>query len=235
MSPGSDQQIRSAVHNYFREFGYELSETIYAELLKQGGMQRLLRRMGITDPGYPDDQYAAVLNYLRQNGEEKFLAAIGQGKVEYRPTIETDRNRMRELEEKQKEMLKRKFIRESHDHEPQEFRSPAPKGVTPAPAEEEEPAAAPTPVAVEVAPQTPAEAPAAPGPRPGTRPDGTWDGVTERRTGQDRRSGQDRRERVEVIFKNRRFGGDRRADKERRKNWPPSNWPPSDTRPASDE
>jgi hypothetical protein len=54
-----------------------------------------------------------------------------------------------------------------------------------------------------------------------TNDDGSWDGVTERRSGKERRSGRDRRQEVDLVFKNRRFGKDRRSGKERRKNWPP--------------
>ncbi len=51
----------------------------------------------------------------------------------------------------------------------------------------------------------------------GTNSDGSWDGVTERRSGKDRRSGRDRRDNCELIFKNRRFGKDRRSGGDRRK------------------
>ena len=63
--------------------------------------------------------------------------------------------------------------------------------------------------------------------------EGPWDGVerrcvTDRRCGRERRSGKDRRRRVEVVFKNRRFGTDRRSSiqrrsaKERRESPPPA-------------
>lgn len=231
MPPDSEQQIRSAVHNYFREFGYDLSETIYGELIKAGGIQRILRRLGSDDPGYPDDQYAVILNYIRRHGEEKFLSAIGQGKVDYRPTMETDTARMRELEEKQKELLKRKFLRdagvsdaanrETSTAPPRQVLTPADKPRPPEPAPGPEPLEEGNPAVLEQQGGTSL---------PGTKPDGTWDGVTERRSGRDRRTGGDRRAAVEVVFKNRRFGGDRRAGKERRRNWPPAEWPPRDTR-----
>ena len=212
MSSQTEQQVRSAIHNYFREFGYDLAETIHKELMKPAGMQRILRRLAVEDPGHPDDQYAAILNFLRRNGEESFLEAIGQGRVDYRPKMQTDTTRMREIEEKQKELFRREFIRRAGTSEKAK-EAPAkpaePKAASPAPVEELPPAAKQPP---------PPAAPVAPEPQPPeTVPGGPWDGVAERRRNKDRRTGQDRRGRVEVVFKNRRFGGDRRADKERRR------------------
>ncbi len=51
----------------------------------------------------------------------------------------------------------------------------------------------------------------------------TWPYV-ERRTGEERRTGVDRRGKVDLIYKNKRYGGDRRKT-ERRKNWPPRKKP----------
>lgn len=50
----------------------------------------------------------------------------------------------------------------------------------------------------------------------GTLPDGSWDGVTERRSGKDRRAGKDRRNDVDIVTKNKRFGGERRKGDRRK-------------------
>jgi len=48
----------------------------------------------------------------------------------------------------------------------------------------------------------------------------TWNGI-ERRSGEERRKNPNRRQKVEMVFKNRRFGGERRSGKDRRANWKP--------------
>lgn len=47
-------------------------------------------------------------------------------------------------------------------------------------------------------------------------PTGDWDGITERRSGEERRK-KSRRTSVDVIFKNKRYGKDRRSGEDRRK------------------
>src|SRR5690606_13302712 len=77
-------QLRTAIHNYFREFGYDTCEIIYQELMRSGSLGGLLRRLGLDDPGFSDDQYAYVLNFLRRSGVQAFMDAMGRNKAPYR-------------------------------------------------------------------------------------------------------------------------------------------------------
>ncbi|MEQ8821049.1 MAG: hypothetical protein RLY93_12470 [Sumerlaeia bacterium] len=353
------EQLRQAIHNYFREFGPETAEEIYAQLLKPGGMGRLLGKLSLSDPGDSAQQYEAIYHYLKRQGSAAFLRQLGGSAAEEGPrgllpldsaeaqnhktaprstvreymrlaksraeqsrsgrsstgfdktpshstgraqqppadhpgeqqaflqhddktelvdrrVLENDlaQTRPEAMEETPSRMktMERVSIRDSvaklrrldspgnrdtstgsaagaPTSPPRELRAPTPQPVlrpsdavleaTPQPAPKSPPPAEPA-ARNEPAPSaTPQPAPmATPADKklpPGTLPDGSWDGVTERRSGADRRSGTDRRQQVDVVYQNRRYGGDRRSKKERRHNWPPREWPiPGLKKPGED-
>jgi hypothetical protein len=233
-------QLRTAIHNYFREFGYDTCEIIYQELMRSGSLGGLLRRLGLDDPGFSDDQYAYVLNFLRRSGVQAFMDAMGRNKAPYRVQPRHSGEQIQKMESEQGEHLKR--VAKARLNTPSQSRVDIQRIRVEMPGKAEPSTARTAPVAEAKPSPPPAQPssepkaePAAPKPpATGSAPAGAdepWDGVTERRSGRDRRTGTDRRQSIEMVFKNRRFGGDRRSGKERRRNWPPDVWPPEDTKP----
>jgi len=247
MSEAADQ-LRQGIHNYFREFGYNSCEMLFNELLRHGGVGPMLERLGLQDPGVSDDQYVCLLNYLRRNGVETFARRIASAPgrpTPARPNDEESRDRRVAAEAlpylSQPTPTDTPVYQRVRAKVPERFAAPAAKPLPPdAPPEPkivakpvETKPVAPRPAARGLAEVKPDDkTPAAPAPKvnlgpdgkplpPGTLADGSWDGVTERRSGKERRTGRERRKDVDVVFKNKRYGGERRTGKERRKNWPP--------------
>lgn len=75
------QELREAVHDYFHEFGENPCEIIFQELIRHGAMGPMLERLDVADPGNSDDQYAALLNFLRHYGIEAFARILDNPKV----------------------------------------------------------------------------------------------------------------------------------------------------------
>lgn len=70
------EELREAVHDYFREFGENPCEIIFQELIRHGTMGPMLERLEVADPGNSDDQYAALLNFVRHYGIEAFARIL---------------------------------------------------------------------------------------------------------------------------------------------------------------
>lgn len=64
--------LRKQVVSFFKEFGDSSCDTIVAEMVRHGGMKELLGRLGLPDPGYGDDQFTVLRNYLRRRGMDDF-------------------------------------------------------------------------------------------------------------------------------------------------------------------
>lgn len=234
------EQLRQGIHNYFREFGYNSCEMLFNELLRHGGVGPMLVRLGLEDPGVSDDQYVCLLNYLRRHGVEVFArrvaAALSRPEA---PAREESRDRRIAAEAlpylNQPTPTDSPVYQRVRAKMPDRPATPVAKGdaapepkvvakpveVKPVPAKAEAPPAQKPAGIAEVKPAAPALGPDGKPLPPGTLADGSWDGVTERRSGKERRTGKERRRDVDVVFKNKRYGGERRTGKERRKNWPP--------------
>jgi hypothetical protein len=79
MSQAHNERLRAAIHRYFREFQPAEADLIADELIARGSMGALLAAADIPDPGHSDDQYAALLNFIRRNGIASFFARVRQG------------------------------------------------------------------------------------------------------------------------------------------------------------
>lgn len=82
--------LQSAVRSYFRELGNEVADSIYSELVKPGGLPRLLRRLGIPDPGDSKGQYQTLLGYFRRRGTKEFLELIGAKPIDFKVEFSAD-------------------------------------------------------------------------------------------------------------------------------------------------
>lgn len=74
---------RKSIHRYFEEFGYEIGEAIYKELCKPGGINKLLRRLGLPQDGDPSKQYELLITYLRENGTKRLEEIAGMRPLDY--------------------------------------------------------------------------------------------------------------------------------------------------------
>lgn len=75
------KELREAVHDYFHEFGESPCEIVFQELIRFGTMGPMLERLDVPDPVKSDDQYAAILNFLRHYGIETFARILDNPKV----------------------------------------------------------------------------------------------------------------------------------------------------------
>lgn len=201
MTPLPDN-LRADIDQTFREYGPQTTSIIIEEAEASGGMPGLLYRLGMEDPGFPEDQVLFLRNFIRRHGLNSFLSALG------RPPVQTPRGRQQDPppgNASRPDKLQRVRVAlpgETGKRQTAPGTSPAPP---PLPLDDQQP---------------PAANPPRDNPGPITNTDGEWDGV-ERRSGNDRRQDNDRRGAIDIVFKNRRYGKDRRSGKERRKDWPP--------------
>lgn len=79
--------VRLAVHNYFREFGHDVGEAVYGELRKSGGMARLLKKLGIPVEGTSEDQYRMLIQYFRRQGTDYFLQLTGAKPLDFKVDV----------------------------------------------------------------------------------------------------------------------------------------------------
>lgn len=79
MSQAHNERLRAAIHRYFRELQPAEADLIADELIARGSMGALLTAADIPDPGHSDDQYAALLNFIRRNGISAFFNRVRQG------------------------------------------------------------------------------------------------------------------------------------------------------------
>jgi len=208
VSANAAERLRAAVSSYYAEFGTEACEIIFNEVIKPGGMPRLLKLLGLQDPGYSDEQYATLLDYLRDNGLRPFYSILlNQGPPQPRESREGSSPA-------------------APPQNLQRVRATLPADATgkssgPSPVVEVRRREAPPPAAEPKGKDAPPPAEPKKAEAPPKWVDTPEYKGPERRSGKERRSGEDRRKSVETIFKNRRFGGERRSGKDRRKNWKP--------------
>ncbi len=243
------EQLRAAIHRYFREFGHEIADAVYQEVLKPGGMRRLLKRLEIYSPEDSGAQYEHLILFLRgPRGVDQFMQLVGLKPLDYQIGMQekvTESSQFEEAADRRVELLKQRMSKESGvkkipakepEAEPANPKSPTPSGIVEADPDMKvvpmKPAGAgEVTVGADGFPKGPLVP--APAPEPGTfgpdtpsydpskphDPKGVWPEV-ERRSGRERRRIPERRKECEIVFKNRRYGRDRRSGKERRRDWP---------------
>lgn len=69
--------LREGLRRYFAAFGDDVAEVIFHSMSRYGGLDSVLARLGIEDPGNSDDQYTAVYNFLRHQGKPLFMEKMG--------------------------------------------------------------------------------------------------------------------------------------------------------------
>lgn len=79
MDSASEARLREAIRRYFRELKQAEADLVADELIRRGSMGELLVAVGLPDPGYSDDQYASLLNYIRREGFAAFVFKIQSG------------------------------------------------------------------------------------------------------------------------------------------------------------
>ncbi len=185
----------------YRQFGPQVTEIVRAHLKADGSIGALLRRLNLPDPADIDHQHASLRQFLFRYGVTFFQALANS-----------------DLSPAEIERLKARRMMESTGVRRSEQRTPT-EGPTATRARD---ATAPRPPPPPPVPQEPDPVP--PQGRKWVETD-TYSGP-DRRCVEDRRHGTgDRRARVDIIYKNHRFGGrDRRkavrraADREKSRN-----------------
>ncbi|MDK2972431.1 MAG: hypothetical protein PWP23_2186 [Candidatus Sumerlaeota bacterium] len=79
MDSASEARLREAIRRYFRELKPQEADLVADELIRRGSMGELLAAIDLPDPGYSDDQYASLLNYIRREGFAAFVFKIQSG------------------------------------------------------------------------------------------------------------------------------------------------------------
>lgn len=77
--------LKASIHRYFAELGEDVAEAIYKELLKPGGLQRLLKKLEVPyNPGATADQYGALIMFFRQHGTNEFMQLVGAKPLDFK-------------------------------------------------------------------------------------------------------------------------------------------------------
>lgn len=129
-------ELREAVHDYFHEFGENPCEIVFQELIRHGTMAPMLARLDVADPANSDDQYAAILNFLRHYSIETFARILDNPKVSpAQAKREYLEKRRRQMSETASNRLLSKLRRRDDGAQPTEFDfaqlPPAPPVATP--------------------------------------------------------------------------------------------------------
>lgn len=68
MDQAEQEQLRAEIQKYFGEFGTYACVVIFKEVMRLGGLSPLLDAAGLLDPGYEEDRFIALRNYVRRHG-----------------------------------------------------------------------------------------------------------------------------------------------------------------------
>ena len=213
------QLIPREIRERYARFGDQLVQYLYEKSSQRGGLRRVLAQVLRPLPHDDERMHEALARFLSTEGVDAFFKRVegNQGADTQdagRPAgiIEMDRD----IEGVTVVEVDEKDAQQSVEGYRPTLLSPTPAEAPPAPSQEPS-----TPPTETHPPPTPS--PAAPRPTARTRRSTAepWDG-RERRSGREarlgieRRSGKERRTKVDMVFKNLRFGPPRRTGIERR-------------------
>jgi hypothetical protein len=211
------EQLRQAIHRYFAEFPENVREHIYGELLKPAGLVGLLQRLSLPTQGDPSAQYDALIGHLRRDGVERMIGSSPDRETRLLSPKPPPKGAPDEPPSERKIVLAQAPALLKRDESPSLRAEPTP-ALAPAAPQPSFPSGplrpAPPPEAGSFDVRTPSWDASKP-----HDPEGMWPAV-ERRSGRERRRQEDRRKKIDIVYKNSRFGKDRRSTTERRKNWP---------------